>query len=108
MSERRYKGYDLDTRHGFFGTFSLWEVIIIFGTALIGGGLTPSNGTAPMIYTALSGAVALIGVLVTRRTLAQKPNYFKHLFAYINRPDFKHIKPERDYVPVLPDAKRRN
>lgn len=107
MSERRFKGYSLDTKHGFFGTFTLWEFVIIFGCGIFGGSFTSSNGTAPMIYSAVSGVSALIAVLIAKRTLAQKPNYFKHLYNYLNRPDYKHVKPERDYVPVLPDAKKR-
>lgn len=107
MSERRFKGYSLDTKHGFFGTFTLWEALIIIGSGILGGSFTSSSGTAPMIYTAVSGVVALLAVLMSKRTLSQYPNLFKHLYRYLNRPDSKHVQPERDYVPVLPDAKKR-
>lgn len=107
MSERRFKGYNLDTKHGFFGTFTIWEFMIIFGCGILGGSFTSSSGSAPMIYSAISGVAALIGVLISKRTLANYPNYFKHLYKYLNRPDYKHVKPDWDYVPVLPDAKHR-
>ena len=35
MSERRFKGYNLDTKHGFFGTFTLWEFLIILGSGIL-------------------------------------------------------------------------
>ncbi len=107
MSERRFKGYNLDTKHGFFGTFTIWEFMFIFGCGILGGSFTSSSGSAPMIYSVISGVVALIVVLISKRTLAQKPHYYKHIYKYLNRPDYKHVKPDRDYVPVLPDAKQR-
>ena len=107
MSERRFKGYSLDTKHGFFGTFTIWEVMVIFGAGILGGSFTSASGATPMIYTALSAVTALVAVMVSKRTLAHYPHYFRHLYQYLNRPDYKDVKPEREYVPVLPNAKKR-
>lgn len=107
MSERRIKGYNLDTKHGFFGTFTLWEIMAILGAGILGSSFTSASGATPMIYSAVSGTLALLAVLISRRLLTQYPNIFKHLYAYLGRADYQHVQPEREYVPVLPDSKHR-
>ena len=107
MSERRFKGYNTNTKHGFFGTFTLWEFIAVLGTGILASALTNANGATPMLYAAAGSTVALLVVLFSRRTLSNYPRLFGHLYSYLNRADYYHVKPERNYTPVLSDTRQR-
>ncbi len=105
MSERRFKGYSTLTKSGFFGTFTLWEFMAVFGAGIFGSGLSNANGAAPMVYGVVAGSVTLLVVLVSRRTLSNYPRLFTHIYSYLNRSDYYHVEPERHYTPVLSDPR---
>jgi hypothetical protein len=107
MSVRRYKGYSTDTKHGFFGTFTIWEAMSVLFAGIFGSGLTSDNGATPMIYGVVCAGSTLAVVLISRRLLSNYPKLFVHIYSYLNRPDYLHVTPERSYTPVLADARRR-
>lgn len=107
MSDRRFKGYSTITKSGFFGTFTLWEFLAVLGAGIFGSGLSNANGATPMVYGVVAGSVTLLVVLFSRRTLSNYPKLFNHVYGYLNRTDYYHVKPERHYKPVLSDTRQR-
>lgn len=107
-SNRRFSGYRTDSKHGIFGTLTLWNLLGIVMVFVLGQEFAKRVTAQSPLQTLIALGLALLTfvlIIVVRRMLAAYPKIVTHWWRFWSGEDLNVVKPDRRPVPLVPPTK---
>ncbi|MFC5601359.1 hypothetical protein [Deinococcus cellulosilyticus] len=107
-AQRRHDGYRTDTRHGILGSLTVYDLMGIIGSFLMGmeaGKRLFPNASTQTLFAVGCAILAFLAVMAFRRQTSKYPKRHVHFWQFWSGYDRYEIQPDQKPIPLRPFKK---